>query len=111
VVGWLNYFALSEYYRPIPELDEWLRRRRRTCYWKQWRRARTKIRHLVALGVNLKQAIRVGMSSKGPYCMSRTKVTQMAMSNAWLQQQGLVSIKDHWTRFHYPTSTVHCGPA
>ena len=23
VVGRLNYFALSEYYRPIPELDEW----------------------------------------------------------------------------------------
>ena len=34
VVGWLNYFALSEYYRPIPELDEWLRRRMRCCYWR-----------------------------------------------------------------------------
>lgn len=106
VVGWLNYFALSEYYRPIPELDEWLRRRLRTCYWKQWRRARTKIRHLVALGINLKQAIMTGMSSKGPYRMSRTKVTQMAMSNEWLEQQGLVSIKAQWSRFHYPTSTA-----
>lgn len=106
VVGWLNYFALSEYYRPIPELDEWLRRRLRTCYWKQWRRARTKIRHLLALGINLKQAIMTGMSSKGPYRMSRTKVTQMAMSNAWLKQQGLVSIKEQWSRFHYPTSTA-----
>jgi RNA-directed DNA polymerase len=34
VVGWLSYFALSEYYRPIPELDEWLRRRLRCCYWR-----------------------------------------------------------------------------
>ena len=25
VVGGLNYFALSEYYRPVPESDEWLR--------------------------------------------------------------------------------------
>lgn len=106
VVGWLNYFALSEYYRPIPELDEWLRRRVRTCYWKQWRWARTKIRHLIALGINLKDAIIAGMSSKGPYCMSRTKVTQMAMTNAWLKQQGLISIKDHWVRFHYPASTA-----
>ena len=106
VVGWLNYFALSEYYRPIPELDEWLRRRLRTCYWKQWRWARTKIRHLVALGVSLKQAIIAGVSSKGPYCMSRTKVTQMAMSNAWLKEQGLVSIKEQWSRFHYPASTA-----
>ena len=84
VVGWLNYFALSEYYRPVPELDEWLRRRLRTCYWKQWRWPRTKIGHLVALGIALKPAIMAGVSSKGPYRMSRTKVTQMAMSNAWL---------------------------
>ena len=106
VVGWLNYFALSEYYRPIPELDEWLRRRLRTCYWKQWRHPRSKIRHLVAMGIELNDAIKAGMSSKGPYCMSRTKVTQMAMSNAWLARQGLVSIKQHWSRFHYPTSTA-----
>jgi hypothetical protein len=24
--GWMAYFALSEYYRPVPELDEWIRR-------------------------------------------------------------------------------------
>jgi RNA-directed DNA polymerase len=24
--GWLNYFGISEYYRPIPEIDHWLRR-------------------------------------------------------------------------------------
>jgi RNA-directed DNA polymerase len=106
VVGWLNYFALSEYYRPVPELDEWLRRRLRTCYWKQWRWPRTKISHLVSLGISLKQAIMTGVSSKGPYCMSRTKVTQMAMSNQWLKEQGLVSIKELWSRFHYPASTA-----
>jgi RNA-directed DNA polymerase len=106
VAGWLNYYALSEYYRPIPELDEWLRRRLRTCYWKQWRWPRTKIRHLVALGIKLKDAIIAGMSSKGPYCMSRTKVTQMAMTNEWLKRQGLISIKATWIRFHYPASTA-----
>jgi hypothetical protein len=63
------------YYRPIPEFDEWLRRRLRTCYWKQWRWLRTKIRHLLALGIKLKDAIIAGVRSKGPYCMSRTKVT------------------------------------
>ena len=34
VMGWMNYFALSEAYRPIPELDEWLRRCLRCCYWR-----------------------------------------------------------------------------
>jgi hypothetical protein len=35
--GWINYFGISEYYRPVPELDHWLRRRVRMYYWKQWR--------------------------------------------------------------------------
>ena len=48
--GWMGYFGISQYYRPIPELDEWLRRRVRMCYWKQWRLPRTKVRHLLALG-------------------------------------------------------------
>ncbi len=37
VRGWMSYFGISKYYRPIPELDEWLRRRARMCYWNQWR--------------------------------------------------------------------------
>lgn len=41
VRGWMNYFGISEYYRPIPLIDEWLRLRLRMCYWKQWRYART----------------------------------------------------------------------
>ncbi len=61
--GWFGYFGISEYYRPIPELEEWLRRRVRMCYWKQWRWPRTKIRNLLALGVPLKAAIQHGVSS------------------------------------------------
>ena len=48
--GWMNYFGVSQYYRVIPELDGWLRRRIRMCYWKQWRRPSTRIRRLLALG-------------------------------------------------------------
>ncbi len=35
--GWINYFGIAEYYRPIPGIDDWIRRRIRMCYWKQWR--------------------------------------------------------------------------
>ena len=50
IQGWINYFGLSEYYRPLPGLDEWIRRRLRMCYLKQWRRPRTRIRNLINLG-------------------------------------------------------------
>jgi RNA-directed DNA polymerase len=98
VRGWMGYFGVSQYYRPIPELDDWLRRRIRMCYWKQWRWCRTKIRHLRELGVSLKMAIQHAVSSKSYWHMARTPALQFAMSNAWLTAQGLVSVRDLWRK-------------
>lgn len=98
--GWMGYFGISEYYRPIPELDEWLRRRVRMCYWKQWRLTRTKIGQLLALGVDKRTAILTGISSKSYWHLSRSKATQMGMTNDWLKAQGLVSIRDLWMKAH-----------
>ena len=96
--GWLGYFGISQYYEPIPELDHWIRRRVRMCYWKQWRWPRTKIRHLLDLGVSLKTAIQHGVSSKSYWHMARTPAVQQALSNAWLKTQGLLSVKDLWCK-------------
>jgi len=101
IQGWGNYFGLSEYYRPIPLLDQWIRRRIRMCYLKQWRRIRTRIRNLMRLGVSKTVAISLGMSSKGYYRLAKTKAVQIALNNKWLKSQGLVSIEDQWVKFHY----------
>ncbi len=60
--GWINYFGIAEYYRPIPGIDEWIRRRIRMCYWKQWRYAKTKVRNLLKLGTNKRHAILSALS-------------------------------------------------
>ena len=62
----------SEVGTPQGELDDWLRRRIRMCYWKQWRWVRTKIKHLLALGVSLQTAIQHRVSSKSWWHMART---------------------------------------
>lgn len=77
--GWMGYYALSEYYRPVPELDEWLRRRVRMCYIKQWPKPRTRISQLLKLGVPQDMAISLGMSSKGWWKLSRTYATQLGI--------------------------------
>jgi RNA-directed DNA polymerase len=100
--GWMGYYALSKYYHPLPELDEWIRRRVRMCYIKQWRLTRTRIANLLKLGASKTQAIPVGMSSKGPWKLARTYATQLGMNNAWLKEQGLVSVRDLWIALHYP---------
>nr|WP_051310061.1 group II intron maturase-specific domain-containing protein [Desulfogranum japonicum] len=102
--GWMGYFGISELYRPIPELDHWLRHRVRMCYLKQWRYCRTKVRELTKLGTFLRTAISVGLSRKGPWRLSRTLATQSGMTNQWLKDQGLLSIKDLWVKIHYPAT-------
>ncbi len=104
VRGWINYYGISEYYTPIPELDQWLRRRIRMCYWKQWRKCRTKVRNLHKSGVPLDMAIPTGMSRKSYWHLSKTYATQLGMSNQRLKEQGLISIKDLWVNIHYPAT-------
>jgi RNA-directed DNA polymerase len=102
--GWLAYFALSEYYKPVPDLDEWLRRRLRMCYWKQWKQCRKRVGELLKLGVNERQAVLTALSRKGYWRLSRTMATQSGMTNQWLESQGLVSIRKLWIAYHYPAS-------
>ena len=102
VRGWMGYYRISTLYRPIPELDHWLRRRVRMCYWKQWRKPRTRIRNLIAMGAGKTQAILTGISRKAYWHLSRTLATQTGMTNQWLKAEDLVSVRDLWISFHYP---------
>ncbi len=102
--GWMGYFGISEYYHDIPEIDSWIRRRIRLCYWKQWRWCRTKVRNLLKLGVQLGTSIRAGLNRGGPWAMSRRLAAQHGMTNQWLKDQGLISVKELWVRTHYPAT-------
>ena len=102
--GWMGYFGISEAYHDIPEIDGWIRRRVRLCYWKQWRWCRTKIRELRKLGTELGTAIRAGMNRNGPWAMARRLAAHTGMTNQWLKDQGLVSVKELWVKTHYPAT-------
>ena len=100
--GWMNYFGVGMKYNDGVELDHWLRRRIRMCYWKQWRRARRRIGELIKLGSARYQAILTGLSRKGYWHLAKTLSTNMGLSKAFLEQQGLVSIRTLWIQIHYP---------
>lgn len=98
--GWMNYFSLSTY-DPIIQLDYWIRRRIRMCYLKQWRKPRTRIHNLIKLGVSIKLAVTLGISSKGYYRLAKTKAVQLGLNNQYLKAQGLVSLRDQWVASRY----------
>ena len=94
--GWIGYFGLARQFDDFVDLDGWIRRRVRRCYWKQWRYPRTKIRKLRELGVSLDMAIKHALSRKKYWRLSRMPALRYAMTNKWLEQQGLVSLKQLW---------------
>jgi len=65
IVGWVNYFKLADMKRTLKTLDEWLRRRIRLCYWKQWKRFKTKHDNLKRLDINEYKAWEYANTRKG----------------------------------------------
>jgi RNA-directed DNA polymerase len=98
VTGWLNYYGLSEYKKPIDELDGWIRRRVRMCYWKQWKNRGTRIGKLLSMGVEYHLAIGQGKCRRGPWYASNMNGLRYALSNAWLDANGLVSFQQQWVQ-------------
>jgi RNA-directed DNA polymerase len=99
--GWGNYYLIANAYQLTVDLDSWIRRRLRMCYWRQWRKPRTKVRSLIKLGVSERLAIACGITSKGPCRSSKTKGINIAISNEFLEQQGLVSLRQVWINIQY----------
>jgi RNA-directed DNA polymerase len=101
VRGWLNYFKLSSTYSEVKDLSEWVRRRVRLYYWKQWKQPRTRRRNLLALGVNPKRVHMASRSRKGYWRMSQVEIVRFALNNRWLEEQGVPDMRAIWIVLHY----------
>jgi RNA-directed DNA polymerase len=111
VVGWLNYFGISHTYRQVLELDQWLRRRVRMCYWKQWKRPRHRRRQLIALGIHPEEVSKASRCRRGYWWMSGTSIVQRALPNAWLREQGVPDLRSQWIELHYGDRNRKFDPA
>jgi hypothetical protein len=87
--GWLGYFKLSSTYTEVLGLSQWVRRRVRLYYWKQWKQPRTRRRHLLALGADPKTVHMATRSRKGYWRMSQNEIVRFALNNRWLEEQGV----------------------
>ena len=76
----MGYFALASQLKLFDKLDQWIRRRVRMCYWKQWKRPRRRRVMLIRLGVPRRQAIRHAQ----PGMNARTRTQAMQASRAYL---------------------------
>lgn len=96
ILGWIEYFKLAEMKKVLKELDEWLRRRVRMCYWKQWKRLKTKHDNLVRLGVKDINAWEFANTRKGYWRISNSPILSKTLTNQYLKEQGFLTMSERY---------------
>ena len=96
IVGWVNYFMIAESKTILQKLDEQTRTRARICQWHQWKRVRTRIKHLKRLGINSQKAYEWGNTSRGACRVAHSPVLTRTLNNQYLSKLGLVSFYNHY---------------
>jgi len=99
--GWINYFGLADAKGLMQELDEWTRRRIRACFWKQWKRIRTKHKNLVHLGVQDAKAWEWANSRKGYWRIAGSWILSTTLTNKYLEETGFRSLSRQYSDLKY----------
>ncbi|MBA9029461.1 group II intron reverse transcriptase/maturase, partial [Peribacillus huizhouensis] len=96
ILGWVNYFRISNMKKAMTEIDKKLRSRIRVIIWKQWKVAKKQIKSLVQLGIPEEEAKGLTFCRKGYRYIGLSKVVQRAISNKRLKQRGFPSALERY---------------
>lgn len=92
LTGWRGYFGFCQTPSVLKQLDEWIRRRLRCFFWKQWKLSRTRFRELTARGVSQDLAAQTVGSSHGAWRLSCSPALSIGLSNRYFRSLGLPSV-------------------
>lgn len=93
VQGWWQYFSLAQERRCIFDMEGWIRRHIRKCFWLRWHDWRGRLRALRRLGLKGRQ-LKVAHSSKGAWPLARSPSLQTALNNSFLRRCGFIMPSD-----------------
>lgn len=101
LIGWLNYFRLSDVKVTFETLDMWLRRRLRCVLWRQWKRPKTRRRRLIERGLSEERAWKSSVNGRGPWWNAGASHMNAAVPTGYLHSAGLVSLLQEHRRLQY----------
>jgi RNA-directed DNA polymerase len=102
ILGWSGYFGIAEARSIFRELDAWIRRRMRMCLLRQWKLQKTKLKSLVALGLNKDRAREVAYSRKQSWRIALSPQLHEVLGVAYWQKQGLRFLVERCDNMHKP---------
>jgi group II intron reverse transcriptase/maturase len=98
VRGWINYFKIADMKSLLKKTDEWMRRRIRMIYWKQWKRICTRFNMLKQFGINKRKAWEFANTRKGYWRISNSPILSQSLDNKTLKSLGFIFLCDYYAQ-------------
>ena len=92
--GWASYFSVAETRTVFEDLDQWLRRKLRCMEWRKWKKPRTRMRQLIALGLDRGRARESAFNGRGPWWSAGASHMNAALPTAYFRRMGLITLLD-----------------
>lgn len=100
ITGWVNYFGIADMIKLAQSLDEWLRRRIRMCYWKQWKKIKTRHDNLLKMGIENSKAWEFANTRKGYWRIAGSPILQITLTNEYLRNYGFLLVSERYSLVH-----------
>lgn len=94
--GWVNYFSLADMKQVLKSTDEWLRRRIRAVYWKQWNKVKTRYRMIKRFGLPEWKMHEVANCRKGTW--RAAIMLNSILTNKVIASLGYMSMADYYLK-------------
>jgi hypothetical protein len=98
--GWLGYYATADMKSRIQAVNEWIRRRIRQIFWKQWKRIRAKHDNLKRLGTPDGKAWEWANSRLGFWRVAGSWILTTSLTNKYLASIGYDDISKRYEALH-----------
>ena len=96
--GWINYFSLADMKTLLISIDEWLRRRIRAIYWKQWRKVKTRYKMIRKYNLPEWKVHEIANCRKGVWRSSI--VLNSVLTNKEIANLGYISMVSYYLKVY-----------
>ncbi|GHT85642.1 group II intron reverse transcriptase/maturase [Bacteroidia bacterium] len=96
IVGWINYFKLADMKSLLLQIDEWLRRKIRAVYWKQWKKTKTRYKMISKYGLPKWKVQEMANCRKGIW--RAAVMLNSVLTNKEIASQGFITMTDYYLK-------------
>jgi group II intron reverse transcriptase/maturase len=96
ITGWINYFRLADMKSLLLQTEEWLRRKIRAVYWKQWKKVKTRYKMISKYGLPKWKVEELSNCRKGIWRASI--MLNSVLTNKEIANLGYMTMTDYYLK-------------